>query len=144
MEKLADKNISLLIVEDDQDVSEMLCEVAEGWAAEHGFKLSVEVANDGLAGLNKLHEQSFDGALVDMKMPKLNGVAMIEGLRSSKGPNQFLPMAIISGFPELYMDKLQNKVFENVRMIDKPAKIADIKRALKFILSAAIKNQKNC
>jgi len=67
-----ERKYKLLIVDDDQDI---LTEY-ENHLVKQGF--IVEVAHDGTEGLEKLrHDSEFDIALVDFKMPDMNGVDMI-------------------------------------------------------------------
>jgi DNA-binding response OmpR family regulator len=61
----------VLVVDDEQDMREELVALLE----EHNF--AVETANDGEAGLKKLLTDEFDVAIVDLKMPKMDGLTMI-------------------------------------------------------------------
>jgi DNA-binding response OmpR family regulator len=67
-----ERKYKLLIVDDDKDI---LTEY-QNHLIKQGFL--VEVAHNGTEGLNKLsHDNEFDLALVDFKMPDMNGVDMI-------------------------------------------------------------------
>lgn len=48
-----------------------------------GAGYQVTEAVDGLDGLNKAKADSFDMIVTDLNMPNMNGLAMIEALRSS-------------------------------------------------------------
>jgi DNA-binding response OmpR family regulator len=61
----------VLVVDDEQDMREELVALLE----EHHFV--VETANDGEEGLKKLLTDEFDVAIVDLKMPKMDGLTMI-------------------------------------------------------------------
>jgi DNA-binding response OmpR family regulator len=61
----------VLVVDDELDMREELVALLE----EHNF--AVETANDGEEGLKKLLTDEFDVALVDLKMPKMDGLTMI-------------------------------------------------------------------
>jgi len=67
-----ERKYKLLIVDDDKDI---LTEY-QNHLVKQGFL--VEVAHNGTEGLDKLrHDNEFDLALVDFKMPDMNGVDMI-------------------------------------------------------------------
>jgi DNA-binding NtrC family response regulator len=67
-----ERKYKLLIVDDDKDILTKY----ENYIVKQGF--IVEVAHDGTEGLEKLRRDSeFDIALVDFKMPDMNGVDMI-------------------------------------------------------------------
>jgi len=61
----------VLVVDDEQDMRDELVALLE----EHNF--AVETANDGEEGLKKLLTDEFDVAIVDLKMPKMDGLTMI-------------------------------------------------------------------
>jgi len=61
----------VLVVDDELDMREELVALLE----EHNF--AVETANDGEEGLKKLLTDEFNVALVDLKMPKMDGLTMI-------------------------------------------------------------------
>ena len=67
----------LLVVDDDRINREMI-----GRRLRHmGFK--VAVAEDGMAALEKIREQEFDLVLLDVMMPKLDGFATLDRIKSN-------------------------------------------------------------
>jgi DNA-binding response OmpR family regulator len=60
----------LLIVDDENEI----LNVYQGYFAKRGFK--VDVARDGVEGLDKLRIEEFDVAIVDIRMPKMDGIAL--------------------------------------------------------------------
>ncbi len=68
----------ILIVEDDPKISSL---VAKG-LREHGY--AVDTAADGKAGLQRAQEIPFCAIVADLMMPELDGLGMIEKLRSLK------------------------------------------------------------
>lgn len=62
----------ILIVEDDHKIRSILKEILE--EKDH----EVEEAADGLEGLKKLEQGSFDLCLCDIKMPKMDGLEVLE------------------------------------------------------------------
>jgi len=67
-----------LLVEDDRAIADF---VARG-LRESGF--AVDHADNGEAGLTAAVEQPYDVAVVDLMLPKLDGLAMIDALRKKK------------------------------------------------------------
>ncbi len=68
----------LLIVDDDTEIRELL----EFDLSHSGY--AVDSASDGLEGLNKALNNTYDLVLVDVMMPKMNGYEVCEGIRKSK------------------------------------------------------------
>ncbi|MEP7117556.1 MAG: response regulator transcription factor, partial [Acidobacteriota bacterium] len=65
----------ILVVEDDPSIAEF---VAAGLRQE-GY--AVDVARDGVDGLALAREQPFDAAIVDVMLPKLDGLSLVAALR---------------------------------------------------------------
>lgn len=61
----------LLIVDSEND----RLATYQNYLTKQGF--IVDVAHDGVGGLKKLREGCFDVALVEIKLPKMNGIEMI-------------------------------------------------------------------
>jgi two-component system OmpR family response regulator len=84
----------VLIVEDDAHVVRMLRELlrVEGY--------DTTEATDGLAGLLKLATTGVDAVLLDVMMPDLDGVRVLEQLREEHGPTLPVPVLVVTGSPE--------------------------------------------
>ena len=76
----------ILLVEDDIEINKLL----DNFLTDEGFQ--VEIALDGEAGYNKFLEHSFDLMLLDIMMPKLNGMDVIKMVREKSS----VPIIIIS------------------------------------------------
>ena len=65
----------ILIIEDDKHIQNILKEflIANGYF--------IDVANDGVAGIEKFHEYNPDLILLDLMLPKVDGFAVCEILR---------------------------------------------------------------
>jgi len=86
------KGAKILIVDDEPPIRTACAKIL----AEQGA--SVETAGDGLAGLEKAKAQEFDLALIDLKMPQMDGMQLLEHL------NQLDPdlvKIVITGFATL-------------------------------------------
>ncbi len=70
--------MKILVVEDDSKIASF---VAKG-LREAGF--AVDVAADGAEGLHLALSQTYDAAIVDIMLPGLDGLALIERLRVKK------------------------------------------------------------
>jgi two-component system OmpR family response regulator len=70
--------VRALLVEDDDTIADF---VARG-LREAGF--AVDRASDGEAGLSAALEHSYDVAILDLMLPKRDGLSMIEALRRKK------------------------------------------------------------
>lgn len=68
----------LLVVEDEQNLREQLTAALE----KKGY--SVDAACDGQEGLYYGNEFDYDVAVIDLGLPKLNGIDLIRALRSSR------------------------------------------------------------
>jgi two-component system OmpR family response regulator len=79
--------VRLLLVEDDPTIAEFV----EGGLREAGFV--VERAADGRTGLQKAVAGPYDAAIVDVMLPQMDGLALIDALRA-KGVR--VPVLILS------------------------------------------------
>lgn len=62
-----------------------------------GF-VNVHTAKDGSSALRRLHTQHVDIVICDWKMEPMNGVELLEHIRTSPdSPNRFLPIIMLTG-----------------------------------------------
>jgi len=66
------RKYKILIVDDENEI----LATYKDFFIKRGF--DVDIAHDGVEGLSKMRRIEFDLAIVDMKMPKMNGIKMIE------------------------------------------------------------------
>ena len=87
-------SLKLLLVEDDENLAEMyrLKLVAEGY--------EVRVANDGLSGLAAALRRPPDLLLLDLRLPGLGGLDLLDQLRRSPGGAN-LPVFVLSNYGEV-------------------------------------------
>lgn len=86
----------------------------------HGFQ--IEVARDGVAGLARVREYEPDAVLLDLMMPKMNGLAVLQAIRAQE-TCRHLPVLVMTAaaVPTLVEQALQagaNRVFDKAN--DKP------------------------
>lgn len=74
----------ILIIEDDTKIRSILKEILE--ERDH----EIEEAGDGQEGLKKLEQGSFDLCLCDIKMPKMDGLEVLEKAKEAGIPTNFI------------------------------------------------------
>ncbi|MFT5751658.1 MAG: two-component system nitrogen regulation response regulator NtrX [Flavobacteriales bacterium] len=84
----------ILIIEDEAAIRRVLNKIL----SEESKDYQVEEAADGLEGINKIREGDYDLVLCDIKMPKMDGVEVLEAVKKLK-PD--VPMVMISGHGDL-------------------------------------------
>ena len=89
----APDDVRVLFVEDDASVAQM-----------YRLKLEldgyiVEVAGDGLAALEKVRTDRPDIIFLDIRLPKLDGLGVLEALRSDRSTAD-IPVVILSNWNE--------------------------------------------
>ena len=68
----------ILLVEDDRNISEMLCDY---FAGKSNNTISIDVANDGILGVEKAYENSYDLLLLDVMLPHFDGFEICTEVR---------------------------------------------------------------
>jgi len=82
----------ILLVEDDPTITRLYRVLLES----RGY--GVRVAADGLEGLDCANEKRPDLVLLDIMMPRMNGIAFLQALRS--GEMRTVPVVVLSNFME--------------------------------------------
>src|SRR5882762_9793681 len=70
-----DRKISLLVVEDDENISTAISE----YFSRAGY--SVKTVEDGLAGVQTALDERPDAVVLDLMLPKMDGLAVCRELR---------------------------------------------------------------
>jgi len=83
---LPHKKISILVVDDELSIRESL----SGWLQQDGYE--VESAADGPAALAKAQETHYDIMLLDVKMPRMDGITVLKTLRESNADTAVVVM----------------------------------------------------
>ena len=84
----------ILIIEDEAAIRRVLNKIL----SEESKDYLVEEAEDGLAGMEKIKDNDYDLVLCDIKMPKMDGVEVLEKKKKIKPE---IPMVMISGHGDL-------------------------------------------
>jgi DNA-binding NtrC family response regulator len=75
---LPHKKIKILVVDDELSIRESL----SGWLQQDGF--AVETAGDGNAALALIQDNHYDIMLIDVKMPEMDGLTLLEKLKENE------------------------------------------------------------
>jgi len=115
----------ILIIEDEAAIRRVLGKII----SEESKDYQVEDAEDGLAGLEKIKNNDYDLVLCDIKMPKMDGVEVLEKIQKIKPE---IPFIMISGHGDL------DTAVETMRMgaFDYISKPPDLNRLLNAVRNA--------
>ena len=84
----------ILIIEDEAAIRRVLVKIL----SEENDTYQLEEAEDGLVGIEKIRKDDYDLVLCDIKMPKMDGVEVLEAVKKIKPE---IPMVMISGHGDL-------------------------------------------
>jgi DNA-binding NtrC family response regulator len=84
----------ILIIEDESAIRRVLVKIL----SEENDNYQVDEAEDGLSGIEKIKKEDYDLVLCDIKMPKMDGVEVLEALKKIKPE---IPIVMISGHGDL-------------------------------------------
>ena len=87
------ERISILIIDDDQDIGDLFVEILN----RNGFQ-NVRCVTTGEEGRAVLSDEFFNIAMVDLKLPDINGMDLISQLRSISPDTEFI---VITGYGTL-------------------------------------------
>jgi len=119
------KTKSVLYVEDDKDIRLNVTELLSNLFKE------VSSAVDGLEGLKNFKERDFDYLITDIKMPKMNGVTMIEEILKIN-PKQLVVITTAHD-EEVFLDKFKEMGVTHV--LQKPITFDSLLTTLKEIVN---------
>ena len=84
----------ILIIEDEAAIRRVLTKIL----SEESTTYLVEDAEDGLQGFEKIKNQDYDLVLCDIKMPKMDGIELLEAVKKIKPE---IPIVMISGHGDM-------------------------------------------
>lgn len=84
----------ILVIEDEAAIRRVLNKIL----SEESDTYEVDEAEDGLQGVEKIKNEDYDLVLCDIKMPKMDGVEVLEAVKKIKPE---VPMVMISGHGDL-------------------------------------------
>ena len=118
----------ILIIDDEKSIRNTLKEILEY------EKYEVDEASDGRAGLNKIKSEEYDAIILDIKMPKMDGMEVLEKAQKVAADT---PIIMISGHGtlETAVEAVKKGAFDYV------SKPPDLNRFLITIRNALDKNE---
>lgn len=105
----------ILIVDDEASVREVLSEML----ASEGYE--TEQARDGDDALARIHARDFDLVVLDIMMPKVNGLEVIEGIKRSKPGLKIVVLSAIGKYDEKFFDVVLGNAVD--ARIEKPVQM---------------------
>ena len=121
---------NILIIEDEAAIRRVLTKIL----SEENDTYQVEEAEDGVVGFEKIKNNDYDLVLCDIKMPKMDGVEVLEAVKKIKPE---IPMVMISGHGD--METAINTM--RLGAFDYISKPPDLNRLLNTVRNALDKKQ---
>lgn len=120
----------ILIIEDEAAIRRVLTKIL----SEESVTYQVEEAEDGVQALEKIKNNDYDLVLCDIKMPKMDGVELLEEVKKIKPE---IPMVMISGHGDM------ETAIQTMRLgaFDYISKPPDLNRLLNTVRNALDKKQ---
>jgi DNA-binding NtrC family response regulator len=120
----------ILIIEDEAAIRRVLAKIL----SEENDSYQVEDAEDGVVGLEKIKNNDYDLVLCDIKMPKMDGVEVLEAVKKIKPE---IPMVMISGHGDM------ETAIQTMRLgaFDYISKPPDLNRLLNTVRNALDRKQ---
>lgn len=118
-------NALRILVVDDEDIVRYTIEAMLNHLGHHANSVG-----DGLTGLQELEKDNYDAAIVDIRMPGIDGVRFLSLTREMR-PG--LPVIVVSGHasPEIMEEALLAGAFA---FLSKPFRLDDIEALMKKII----------
>jgi signal transduction histidine kinase/ActR/RegA family two-component response regulator len=119
----------ILIVDDNATnrvVAQALCEM---------FGCTSETVEDGLEALETVQERAFDLILMDIKMPRMDGVQATRAIRALDGPARDIPIVALTANADPD-DARSYRAIGMCDVVEKPIKPERLRRAINEALSA--------
>ncbi|WP_291866881.1 sigma-54 dependent transcriptional regulator [Maribacter sp.] len=120
----------ILVIEDEASIRRVLVKIL----SEENDTYTVEEAEDGLRGIETIKNKDYDLVLCDIKMPKMDGVEVLEAARKIKPE---IPFIMISGHGDL--DTAVNTM--RLGAFDYISKPPDLNRLLTTVRNALDRKQ---
>jgi CheY-like chemotaxis protein len=116
----------ILVAEDDA----LLAQTVNEFLTQEGFR--VAVSPDGQEALETASRKKFAALLTDLRMPRLDGVALVRRLRENRPE---LPVVVMTGFaPADWRSALQHEGEGPLILLDKPIRLTNLLSALRQVL----------
>jgi DNA-binding NtrC family response regulator len=120
------ENIRVLIVDDEKELRESLADLVEGL----GHK--VDTAENGAQALEKIKASSFDLLFLDVRMPEMDGITLLE---KAKGMDPSLTCLMLTAHSNL-QDAVHSIKLGAFNYLEKPIQEHDVHHAIQKALEA--------
>lgn len=115
--------LSLIVLDDDHVFRKNLCKAL----VNRGFE--VFPAESGIDAIRMISERSFDAALIDMKMPKMDGFSVIQALKEIQPSIMGI---ILTGYGSI-PDAVRTMKMGGYHYLTKPCEMSEIEELLKKV-----------
>jgi DNA-binding response OmpR family regulator len=119
-----ERRISLLVVEDDENISSAISE----YFSRAGY--NVKTVEDGLMGVKSALDDPPDAVVLDLMLPKLDGLAVCRELREKAG---YLPILMLTAKDDV-VDKVIGLEMGADDYITKPFSLRELEARIKSVL----------
>jgi PleD family two-component response regulator len=116
----------ILIADDEPQLRDVMAELCRSLGAE------TVTASDGLDALERLHQDKFDVVLLDLTMPRLGGLGVLERLRDQ--PPEPRPAVIVVTAAHDNTSRMQATSLGAIDFVDKPFRVPNLSQRLARVL----------
>jgi len=127
-----DTKLNILLVDDNEDLRNSISDFINL----HFPNIKLYEAKDGNEGIRKIEAQPFDLVITDYKMPKTDGVKLLESIQTVDKKNRPKKLMLLTAFPE---DKSLANLSGDITIMKKPFDLPVFKRFIENILEPAEK-----
>ena len=127
--KHMDKPKRIMVIDDEEDVTLLLKLILEGENQDVTFTFAVDSFNDPLVALENYRRDSYDLVIIDIIMPKLDGLELYNELK--KKDKNVKVCFLTAG--EMYYERYRNSIFpelSTVKIIQKPISNKELLRKI--------------
>jgi DNA-binding response OmpR family regulator len=117
---------TILVIDDEKGILRVIQEALTK------FGHDVEIALDGIEGIQKFDDGSYDMVITDLRMPRLDGKGVVQHIRNSR--KNSVPIIGISGTPW----QTQDSGFDAV--LFKPFPLQDLVESVKKLTAISAKS----
>ena len=112
------QTLHFLVVDDNEEIRDVFCRLVQ--RAGH----LASIARDGLEALDSLQRESFDVMLLDLSMPRMNGVEVVRWLRDNPAVAPDMRIVVVSAWTGQQRGVLQDLGVDTV--MEKPLRIQQL------------------
>lgn len=124
-----DKPKRIMVIDDEEDVTLLLKLILEGGNQDVTFTFTVDSFNDPLVALENYRRDSYDLVIIDIIMPKLDGLELYKELK--KKDNNVKVCFLTAG--EMYYNRYRNSILPELskdKIIQKPVSNKELLRKI--------------